>query len=198
MITLRGAEAADVPALLEIYAWYVEHTAVTFDVEVPDAAQFLAKLTDIRRRYPYLVLLEDGRIRGYAYAAPLKDRAAYDWSCELSIYLSPGCRGRGLGRRLYAALQEELSRMGMRNLYACIASPREADETLDDASEAFHAAMGFRRCAMFSCCGYKFDRWYDMIWMEKIIGEHPRQMPAILPWPGMNGGERERSHSSKV
>ena len=124
---------------------------------------------------------EDGVIRGYAYAGVFKGRAAYDRSCEMTIYLDreaagrgPGS-GRGLGRKLYEALEEELKARGILNLYACIGVPAknaEDDEYLDHNSEQFHAHMGYTTVGRFHLCGYKFGRWYDMIWMEKMIGEH--------------------------
>ncbi|MBQ9008861.1 MAG: GNAT family N-acetyltransferase [Clostridia bacterium] len=180
---VRSAEAGDVERLLEIYAYYVRNTAITFDVEVPEAERFRAHMEEIKRRYPFLVLEQNGRIEGYACAGPFKDRAAYDWSCELTIYLSRDAQGKGLGRYLYSELEERLKRMGMLNLYACIAYPETEDAYLTRNSAEFHAHLGFVLCGRFNRCGYKFDRWYDMIWMEKQIGEHRSHQPAVVPFP---------------
>ena len=100
-VLIREAEAGDVPRLLEIYAYYVENTAITFDYDVPSQEEFRGRIERIRARYPYLVIEKDGVIKGYAYAGVFKDRAAYDRSCEMTIYLEHGAAGEGLGRKLY-------------------------------------------------------------------------------------------------
>jgi len=115
---------------------------------------------------------EGGVILGYAYAGPFVGRAAYGHCCELSIYLDRAARRKGYGRRLYEALEAELSSRGVLNLYACIGDPGEEDEYLTRDSERFHRRLGFTLAGRFHACGRKFGRWYNMIWMEKIIGEH--------------------------
>ena len=132
---------------------------------------------------PYLVIEADGAALGYAYAGPFKGRAAYDWSCEISIYLDAAARGRGLGRALYEALESALRAMGVLNAYACIAWPEPEDEYLTRASAGFHAWMGFALAGRYHRCGRKFGRWYDMIWMEKLIGGHGPDQPPVTPWP---------------
>ncbi len=169
---IRSAVPEDAGRLLEIYAYYVENTAITFEYDVPSVEEFRSRIQNTLRKYPYLVLEEDGVIRGYAYAGVFKDRAAYSRSCELSIYLDRDAAGRGYGRLLYEALERELKAAGMLNLYACIGVPVVEDEYLTRNSEQFHAHLGFTTVGEFHQCGYKFGRWYDMIWMEKIIGEH--------------------------
>ena len=130
------------------------------------------------QRYPYLVAERDGQIMGYAYAGPLKDRAAYDWACETTIYLDRTARRQGAGSKLYKALEEKLAAMGIANLYACIAYPTFEDEYLTLDSVRFHERLGFSQIGRFHACGQKFGRWYDMVWMEKTIGEHaPNQAP---------------------
>ena len=171
-ITIRSAGPEDAARLSEIYAWYVENTAITFEYDAPTAEEMRRRIAHTLERYPYLVLEEEGAVRGYAYAGPLKERAAYARSCELSIYVERGFRGRGYGRMLYEALEEELGRRGILNLYACIADPVAEDETLTRNSERFHGHLGYRTVGRFHNCGYKFGRWYNMIWMEKLIGEH--------------------------
>ena len=169
---IRSAQVSDAPALLDIYAPYVRDTAITFEYDVPSPEEFRERIRRIRQRYPYLVIEKDGVIEGYAYAGVFKDRAAYDRSCEMTIYLDRGARGRGLGRELYEALEQELKARGFLNLYACIGVPEEPDEYLDFNSEQFHAHLGYTTVGTFHKCGYKFGRWYNMIWMEKMIGEH--------------------------
>ena len=178
-IVIRDAAPSDAERLTEIYAWYVHNTAVTFDYEVPSAEAFRARMASTMARYPYLVAERGGELVGYAYAGPFVGRAAYDWSCELTIYLDPVARRQGVGRRLYEALEAALGSMGVRNLYACIGWPEAEDEYLNRDSAAFHARLGFREVGHFQRCGCKFGRWYDMIWMEKVIGDHPAGCPPV-------------------
>ena len=126
-----------------------------------------------------IVAEEDGRVMGYAYAGPFVGRAAYAWSCEMSIYLDHTSRNRGLGRALYEAMEARLAAMGILNLYACIGATEHEDEYLTNNSAGFHAHMGYTLAGTFRKCGYKFGRWYDMIWMEKIIGEHLGEQPPV-------------------
>lgn len=169
---IRSADATDADSVLEIYSHYVEETAITFECETPTLDEFAGRMTTTLQRYPYVVVEDGGRVEGYAYAGPLKERAAYDRSCEVSIYLARESRGRGYGRALYDELEKRLRDMGVLNLYACIASPIEEDEYLTNNSEQFHAHLGFVKVGEFHKCGLKFGRWYDVVWMEKIIGEH--------------------------
>jgi len=172
MLLIRDAICDDARDIRAIYAYYVENTAVTFEYEVPTVEDMRGRIAATLERYPYLVAEEDGAVLGFAYAGPFKERAAYAHSCELSIYLARDERGRGLGRALYERLEERLAAQGILNLYACIADPIVEDEYLSRDSERFHARMGFERVGTFHLCGYKFGRWYNMCWMERIIGEH--------------------------
>ncbi|MBO4869922.1 MAG: N-acetyltransferase [Clostridia bacterium] len=171
-MNIRSAEPADAGRLLEIYAYYVEHTAVTFEYDTPTKEEFEERITHTLEKYPFLVIEDGGEAVGYAYAGVFKDRAAYARSAEVSIYLDHGKRRRGYGSALYLALEEKLTEQGIKNVYACIASPPVEDEYLSRDSERFHGALGFVKCGEFHKCGYKFGRWYDMIWMEKLIGPH--------------------------
>ena len=105
-ITIRNATLADAPRILEIYAYYVKHTVITFEYDVPSLAEFKDRMRDIMKKYPYLVIERDGRIEGYAYAHAFVGRAAYDWAAELTIYLDHDARRGGLGRVLYEALAD--------------------------------------------------------------------------------------------
>lgn len=171
-MTIRSATPLDAEAILEIYAPYVKDTAITFEYDVPSLEEFRGRIESTLRKYPYLVAEEDGVIVAYAYAGTFKARAAYDRSVETSIYVRMGRRGGGIGRRLYAALEEKLREQGILNLYACISWIDEEDEYLTHQSPEFHARLGYERCGLFHKCGYKFGRWYDMIWMEKFLGDH--------------------------
>ena len=172
MPVIRSAAAEDAERLLEIYTYYVTDTAVSFEIDVPSPGAFRARIERILDRDPYLVVEENGAVLGYAYAGPFKERAAYDHCREVTVYLDRDARGRGLGRALYDALEQELKKRGVKNLYACIASPIGEDEYLTNGSEMFHRRMGYALAGTFHRCGFKFGRWYDMIWMEKLIGEH--------------------------
>lgn len=180
--TIRSASPADAPRLLEIYSYYVRNTAITFEIDVPSLREFEERIRSTMQRYPYLVIEEHGQVLGYAYAGVFKDRAAYDWACELTIYIDHTVLGRGLGGRLYAALEDALKEMGMLNLYACIGYPDAEDEYLTRNSAEFHAHLGFVTIGEFHQCGYKFDRWYSMIWMEKIVGEHTPNQKPVRPY----------------
>ena len=175
MLLIRDAKPEDAARLLEIYGPYVENTAISFEYETPGLEEFQSRIRTISAHYPYLVLEEDGQITGYAYAGVFKARAAYSRSCEVTIYLDPHMRKRGMGCMLYEALERRLKAQGILNLYACIAWPIVPDETLSTNSADFHAHMGYTRVGEFHCCAYKFGRWYSMIWMEKFIGEHGEQ-----------------------
>ena len=169
---IRSAVKDDSQRLLEIYAYYVEYTAITFEYDVPALCEFQRRVETTLVNYPYLVLEDDDMIQGYAYAGPFVGRKAYEHSCEVTIYLDHVTKGRGYGRALYEKLEARLKDMGILNLYACIGDPSSEDEYLTKNSERFHQHMGFVKAGEFHKCGYKFGRWYNMIWMEKIIGDH--------------------------
>lgn len=171
-ITIRMANPADAQALLNIYAPYVINTAITFEYDVPSVEEFASRIAHTLEKYPYLIAEEGGNILGYAYASPFHDRPAYDWAVETSIYVDQNIKHRGIGRKLHDALESTLREQGILNMNACIAYPPEEDEHLDKNSVEFHAHMGYRLVGEFYKCGYKFNRWYNMVWMEKMIGEH--------------------------
>ena len=176
---IRPANLNDADHLLRIYAYYVENTAITFEYAVPTLSEFQNRMKNIMERYPYLVIEKSGIIYGYAYADTFIRRAAYDWSCELTVYLEHTALKRGFGRKIYEALENKLSEMGILNLYACIAHPKKEDEYLTQNSAEFHNHLGFSKVGEFHNCGYKFGRWYNMIWMEKIIGEYQSEQPPV-------------------
>lgn len=122
-VRIRLASETDAPALLEIYAPYVQNTAISFETEVPSVEQFQSRIHCTLSRYPYFIAEEAGRILGYTYASPFKSRAAYDWAVETSIYVRRGEHSRGIGRALYNALETALLRQNVTNLNACIAYP---------------------------------------------------------------------------
>lgn len=169
---IRPATPDDAAALLAIYAPYVTDTAITFEYEVPTEEEFRRRIERVSEKYPYLVAEEEGHIVGYAYASAFKERAAYQWAVETSIYVDRQGKRKGIGRRLHDALEEALKMQGILNMNACISYVEPEDEYLNLDSVRFHERMGYSKVAHFHLCGKKFGRWYDMIWMEKLIGEH--------------------------
>lgn len=171
-IVIESAKEEDAASLAAIYAPYVLNTAITFEYEPPSVEEFRSRIRNTMKKYPYLVAKNGGEILGYAYAGTFKDRAAYSHCVETSVYLKKEAQGGGIGKKLYLALEEELKKMGILNLYACIAYPEKDDEYLTKNSACFHEHIGYRPVGEFLKCGYKFGRWYNMVWMEKFIGEH--------------------------
>lgn len=184
-IKIRTACASDAQALLEIYAPYITKTAVTFEYEVPLPCDFQKRIENTLQKYPYLVAEEDGEILGYAYTGIFKDRAAYDHAAEVSVYVKEDKRGLGIGRRLYAALEKISRAQHILNLNACIAYADKEDEYLTRDSVDFHDHLGYSMVGKFHRCGYKFGRWYDMVWMEKILGEHPADPEPVIAFPNL-------------
>lgn len=171
-MTIRDARRSDVPAMLAIYAPFVEHTAVSFEYDVPTEAEFARRLEEHQAAFPWLVCEENGRVMGYAYAGRAFERAAYGWNAEISCYLAPELRGRGVGRRLYTRIEEILTRLGYYKLFAVVTSANAP-------SVAFHRALGFRDAACFRNVGYKQGGWYDVLWLEKTLCDRPE--PQCLP-----------------
>ena len=173
-VKIQKVEIEDAAELLSIYAPYVRDTAVSFEYEVPSCEEFRERIRTISSALPYLKAVDEKGILGYAYAGTFKNRKAYDWSVEVTVYVRRDSRRAGVGRLLYGALEDSLRRIGVLNMNACIAVPRGDDEHLTNDSYLFHKRMGFDLVGTFHNSGYKFDTWYDMIWMEKMIGEHCR------------------------
>ena len=192
-LTIRTASVEDAPRLLEIYAPYVTGTAITFEYCVPDREEFAARIRKVLRTYPYLVAERDGRILGYAYASGFKERAAYAWSVEMSIYVDRSLRRSGIGRALYEALEACLAAQGVTNVNACIGVPScDDDPYVDRSSVNFHARMGYRTVGEFSQCASKFGRWYNMVWMEKHILPHVPTPAPIKPFDEVRAAVAEK------
>ena len=124
---------------------------------------------------------ENGKIIGYAYANTFKDRAAYDWAVEMTIYMDKDSRHKGSGKKLYETLEKELKKQNITNLYACIGYPEVEDEYLTKNSVGYHEHLGYRFVGEFKKCGYKFNRWYNMVWMEKSLCDRPEH-PEPMIW----------------
>lgn len=182
-VSLRVATAQDVPALLAIYTPYVETTAISFEYEAPSEAEFTRRMENILQKYPYLVAEVAGEIVGYAYAGAFKERAAYSWAAESTLYVAKSFHGRGVGRALYTALENILTAQGVLSMNACIAHPEKEDEYLSENSLKFHQRLGFILVGEFHSCGYKFSRRYNMVWVEKQIGTRTATPLPIKPFP---------------
>lgn len=168
-MTVRNCTPDDAEQLVKIYAPYVEKTAISFELVVPSVEEFRQRIIHTLQKFPYIVAEDKGQIVGYAYVSPFKERSAYDHCVETSIYVAEDMRGKGIGSLLYQKLEELMPAIGVKNMNACIAWIEVPDEHLDNKSEDFHAKHGYTKVAHFHRCGYKFDRYYDMIWMEKIL-----------------------------
>lgn len=169
---IRLARKEDAPALVEIYAPYVQGTAITFEYEVPSVTEFEKRIEKTLKRYPYLVAEEEGRILGYAYASTYYDRTAYDWAVEMSVYLHPDARGKGLGTQLYDRLEHLLAEQGYLRFLACIALP-------NDASIRLHKKRGYVQVGHFPKIGYKFDKWHDVVWLQKTLDQPAQALKAV-------------------
>ena len=183
-MSVRFAREADIPAILRIYAPYVENTAVSFEYTVPTTEEFTERFRAITARFPWLIWEADGQILGYAYGSTPFGRAAYQWCAEASIYLHPDARRRGIGRALYTSLEEYLRAQGFQVVYALVTSANEA-------SMAFHRRMGYTPCAHFTDCGFKHGRWYSVTWLEKRL--KPVEMPIMPPIPASVFVENDRN-----
>ena len=193
-IKIRRASVNDAAQILDVYRPYVEHTAITFEYDVPELEEFAGRIAHTLQRYPYIVAqqagnvaAQAGKIIGYAYVSPFVGRAAYDWAVETSIYVAEDARKTGVGKRLYYALEDILKKQGILNMEACIGVTDVEDEYLTNNSLHFHEHLGYRLVGEFEKCGYKFGRWYNMVWMEKIIGQHLDSQPPVRSFDEVAG-----------
>lgn len=162
---IRFAKETDVQDILNIYSHYIISTAITFEYEIPSLTDFKNRMEKIQKQFPWLVYEEDGVILGYAYASIHKERAAYQWNVELSIYLSNNNTSHGIGTKLYKALIDIVTYQGYKNAYGCITLPNEK-------SIALHKRFGFEEIGVFPNTGNKFNRWHDVIWFGKQLKEY--------------------------
>ena len=182
-VRISVASPDDAAELLKIYAPYVRDTAISFEYDAPSLEQFRRRIENTLEKYPYIKAACDGEILGYAYASAFKARPAYDWCVETSIYVRRDVRRGGIGRRLYESLETALRLQNILNANACITYTEHDCEYLTKNSMLFHEKLGYRLVGRFTECGYKFGRWFDMIWMEKHIGEHAPAPSPVIPFP---------------
>jgi phosphinothricin acetyltransferase len=163
----------DAAACAAIYAPFVTDGVASFEEAAPDAGELARRITAVSADYPWLVAEEDGVMTGYAYACRHRERAAYRWTCETTIYLAESYRGRGIGKTLYGALFGLLKRQGLRTALAGITLP-------NDASVALHESCGFRPVGVYRNIGHKAGRWLDVGWWGLELGavlDEPPQDP---------------------
>ena len=172
---IRFATEQDAAGLLAVYAQYID-TSVTFETALPSAEAFAGRIRDIRRASPYLVLEDRGRVAGYAYAHRARERTAYDWYAELSIYLDRDHTGQGLGKRLYRLLTDLLALQNVQTAMGCVTVPNAA-------SEALHRALDFRLAGVSYKAGYKNGAWHDVAWYEKVLGDYAVPPAPLVPFP---------------
>lgn len=161
-IRIRLAGENDAAGCLEIYRPIVVETVVSFEAEVPTSAEMARRIRDVGRSYPWLIAQRDGATAGYAYGCRHRERAAYRWSAEVSVYVAEAHRRHGVARALYARLLEGLTVQGYANAFAGIALP-------NDASVAFHRSMEFEPVGVYHRIGYKMGRWIDVGWWERRL-----------------------------
>jgi L-amino acid N-acyltransferase YncA len=173
---IRLAEAADAGEIAAIYRPFVEQSAISFELEPPDAAAMARRIATTLQRTPWLVFERAGAVAGYAYASKHRERAAYQWSVEVSAYVREDLRRGGVARRLYETLFAALAAQNFVNAYAGITLP-------NDASVGFHKALGFKKVGVYHNIGFKLGRWHDVGWYERPLGNHnvPSGPPIPLP-----------------
>ena len=170
-LTIREVRLEDAERLSEIYSYYVLNTAVSFEYEAPSAEEFRKRIEKTIAKFPYLVCEKEGKVVGYVYAGEYSVRDAYAWTATTSIYLDKDYRRQGIGSMLYKEIEQRLKDLGIVNLLAGAAYLEEEDEYLTHDSYNFHTRVGYTKVAHLKGVGKKYDRWYDLIWMQKIINE---------------------------
>ena len=184
-LLIRIAKEDDAEELLKIYSYYVKNTAITFEQKVPSLEEFSNRIKETLINYPYLVAIVDGKIIGYIYASRFRTRESYICSAATSIYIEKSYQRNGIGKKLYSELCNILLKQNITNVYAGAADPIEEDEYLTHNSEYFHKSMGFEIVAKYNKCAIKFGKWYNLIEMEKIIGEHSNQQKDFIPFKSL-------------
>jgi L-amino acid N-acyltransferase YncA len=177
---IRLAAAGDAADIQSIYAPHASSTSVSFEVEEPSVAEIRRRIGSVSARYPWLVCVGPAGVAGYSYACQHRERAAYRWSVDVSVYVREGCQRRGVGGALYSALLDALRDMGYCNAYAGITLP-------NPGSVALHEKMGFRAVALYTEVGFKLGAWHDVGWWHRALAPHevpPRLPTEIAAWTG--------------
>ena len=181
---IRLASADDADGIRTVYAPFVD-TPVTFEEEVPSCEAYRERIAEICEKYPCLVAEEDGRVVGFAYAHELRERIAFQWNAELSVYLAPAAQGQGVGSRLYATLIELLRLMGIKAAYGVVTSP-------NPASERLHRAFGFALMGTQPHAGFTCGAWHDVAWYVREIAPFEDEPAPPAPFPSYASAHPEQ------
>ena len=179
MTNIRLATVNDAAGILAIYAPYISNTSFTFETEVPSEKDFQKRIADYLINWPWLVCELDGVIAGYAYGAKYRERTAYQWCVESSIYIHDDFQKKNIGKALYEALIEILKHQGYRNVYAVINLP-------NDRSVSFHESCGFTYFATYEKVGYKLGKWKNVGWWQLVINEFGMEPKAPFKFSELN------------
>ena len=179
-VCVRAAAPEDAEQLLEIYTPFVisedsSLSNVSFELAAPDVEEFRQRIQDISKQFPYLVGEVNGQILGYVYCHPYRERLAYQWAVEVTIYLAPAGQGKGLGRLLYETMEKLLCLQGVTMAYSCITVG-------NDHSIKMHEALGYRLIGTFTNSGYKNGQWLDTVGLEKQLQPCPDQAYNLKSW----------------
>ena len=179
MNIIRIATPEDAAGILDIYAPYISNTSFTFETDIPSMEEFAARIKSYLINWPWLVAETNGKITGYAYASRHRERTAYQWSVESSVYIQDDFQMAGLGRVLYTTLFEILKRQGFNNMYAVINLP-------NDKSVAFHERLGFQYFATYEKVGYKLGKWKNVGWWRLSVNEYGDEPAAPIKFSELN------------
>ncbi len=183
MNEIRPALSSDASSILDIYAPYILNTIVSFETEVPTVKDFSQRIIANGESWPWLVYESDGVIAGYAYASKHRERAAYQWCVESSVYLDEHFQQKGIATKLYQTLFGILKFQGCRNVYAGITLPNEK-------SIHFHEKMGFKKIADYKNIGYKFNRWNTVRWYELQLNDYSNAPASFIKWKDIEPEDR--------
>ncbi len=171
---IRFATEKDAEAILRIYAPYIEKTSITFEYDVPSVLEFSKRISEIQKKYPWIVYEEDGNILGYAYGGPEYTRAAYQWTVETSVYVAEDAKGKGIGTALYDVILDILAKQNFCLCYVLIDDDNER-------SRRMHEKYGFKQIGYRKNCGFKFGAWHSILIMEKQLNEFTVPPKDIVP-----------------
>lgn len=173
MVTVRLATKRDAARILDIYSPCILTSSISFETAVPSIKEMENRIKTCLQKFPWIVCEVDGRVAGYVYASKHRDREAYQWSCECSVYMHHDFKGRGIGRELYLLLFRILEHQQFRNVYAGITLPNEGSIRL-------HEKCGFKKFAEYENVGYKFGSWHSVGWWKLRINDyHPAPPPPL-------------------
>lgn len=174
-LVIRKAEVQDASQIKEIYDYYVLNSAVTFETEAPSLDEMVSRIENVLEKYPYIVATIDNKVVGFTYATPLRNRRAYDISCETTIYIDKDYLNLKIGDKLYTYIFDILRRQNILNIYVCITDSNEG-------SILFHEKFGFEVVGRFEKSGYKLNNYHGVVWMERVIGQHSSKPKPLISY----------------